>query len=213
MTSFAVIPAAGVSRRMGTDKLLLPWGSTTVLAHVLEAWQTSRVDQLVVVTRPDNSRVVSIAESAGADVVVPPQAPQQMRDSVGLGLQHIGDNYPVDDSSVWLMAPADLPGISAPLIDRVLAAHQPNDAQIIVPVVDGRRAHPVLFPWRLAAAVAHLPSEQGVNALLATNSVRPIRWNSRAILADLDSPADYDRQNEIRSRMHGALSYAGIRCQ
>jgi CTP:molybdopterin cytidylyltransferase MocA len=35
MQTFAIIPAAGRSVRMGQPKLLLPWGQTTLLEHVL----------------------------------------------------------------------------------------------------------------------------------------------------------------------------------
>ena len=33
----AIILAAGRSRRMGQPKMLLPWGETTVLGHVIQA--------------------------------------------------------------------------------------------------------------------------------------------------------------------------------
>ncbi|MEZ6078052.1 MAG: NTP transferase domain-containing protein [Pirellulaceae bacterium] len=52
--TFAIVPAAGRSRRMGQSKLLLPWRGTTVIEHVIEAWLRSRVTQVVVVARRDD---------------------------------------------------------------------------------------------------------------------------------------------------------------
>ena len=53
--SFAVIPAAGLSRRMGEkQKLLLPWGDATLIEHVLRAWLDSRIDRIVLVSRRDD---------------------------------------------------------------------------------------------------------------------------------------------------------------
>ena len=34
-----VILAAGRSRRMGKPKLLLPWGETSVLGHLIRQWE------------------------------------------------------------------------------------------------------------------------------------------------------------------------------
>src|SRR5690606_37389168 len=50
--SFAILPAAGQSRRMGAPKLLLPWGETTLIGEVIRSWKDSRVDQVLVVIHP-----------------------------------------------------------------------------------------------------------------------------------------------------------------
>src|SRR3954470_21515571 len=44
-----VILAAGASRRMGRQKLLLPWGKTTVLGHLLEQWTRLGAREIAVV--------------------------------------------------------------------------------------------------------------------------------------------------------------------
>src|SRR5437763_13333350 len=45
----AVILAAGRSSRMGRPKLLLPWGETSVLGHLVEQWRMLRAQQIAVV--------------------------------------------------------------------------------------------------------------------------------------------------------------------
>ena len=54
--SFAIIPAAGRSQRMGEPKLLLPWGQSTIIEHVLAVWCASRVEAVVMVVHPDDVR-------------------------------------------------------------------------------------------------------------------------------------------------------------
>src|SRR5580765_1537330 len=44
-----IILAAGASSRMGKPKLLLPWGSTSVLGHLVAQWQKVGADQIAVV--------------------------------------------------------------------------------------------------------------------------------------------------------------------
>src|SRR5262245_54859464 len=44
-----IILAAGASSRMGRPKLLLPWGETSVLAHLIGQWQSLQAEQVAVV--------------------------------------------------------------------------------------------------------------------------------------------------------------------
>ena len=44
-----VILAAGASSRMGKPKLLLPWGGTSVLGHLIGQWQALRAGQIAAV--------------------------------------------------------------------------------------------------------------------------------------------------------------------
>src|ERR1017187_6201831 len=44
-----VILGAGRSARMGKPKLLLPWGGTSVLGHLIEQWQALGARQIAIV--------------------------------------------------------------------------------------------------------------------------------------------------------------------
>src|SRR5256885_3178049 len=44
-----VILAAGASSRMGKPKLLLPWGVTSVLGHLIGQWKALRAGQIAAV--------------------------------------------------------------------------------------------------------------------------------------------------------------------
>jgi molybdenum cofactor cytidylyltransferase len=191
--SFAVVPAAGQSRRMGRDKLLLPWGETTVLESLLSAWRASNVDEVVVVTRADQPQVISICETSGASIVLPDPPPPEMKDSVRAALAYVRSHFAPTDRDVWLLAPADMPHLNSAMTNRVLAAHDPESPRIIAPIQAGRHGHPVLFPWPLAQEVDSLADHEGVNALLKRHSVREIDCDDNRIHRDLDTPEDYDR--------------------
>ena len=70
--------------------------------------------------------------------------------------------------------------------------------EIHVPIFEGRRGHPVLFPWSLAQEVTALPEDKGINALLQAHPaiVREQVFHFRGILDDLDTPDDYRRLNK-----------------
>ena len=196
MQSFAIIPAAGRSQRMGRPKLLLPWQNSTVIECVVAAWRASQVNQVLIVVHPDDAQLADVARAAGATVVRAPTAPPEMKDSVALGLKHIEQTFNPQPGDAWLLAPADMPGLQSTTIDRLLAAHvAAGDQQPVIwaPISAGRRGHPVLFPWQLAADVTRLAAHEGIDVLVKRNTVRTIAIADSSVFEDLDTPADYRR--------------------
>lgn len=175
---------------MGQDKLRLPWGDSTVIESLLAAWRASRVTEIVVVARADQTELHGLCRDAS--IVTPEVPPPEMKDSVLAGLRHIQDTFAPSDQDVWLLAPADMPQLDSNVIDQLLAAHDPQASAIIVPVCNGKRGHPVLFPWQCATAVEQLANDQGVNALLQQLPVRELECEATEIHADIDTPDDYE---------------------
>jgi CTP:molybdopterin cytidylyltransferase MocA len=64
----------------------------------------------------------------------------------------------------------------------------------VVPVHQGRRGHPTIFPFALAASVFELPADQGLNRLLHAHAheIIEIETASPSVVTDLDTPEDYD---------------------
>lgn len=192
--SFAIVPAAGRSVRMGRPKLLLPWGEWTVIEQVLAAWLGSRVTRTLVVVRADDVRLAEVCRNCGAAVVTADPPPPDMKASVRCALEHIAGHWQPAPHDAWLVAPADLPRLATATIDRVLAAYDSTQPEIVAPRIAGLRGHPVLFPWSLAAEVARLPSDVGIDELLRRYPVRDVPVDASAdSAADLDTPEDYRR--------------------
>lgn len=190
MRFFAVIPAAGRSERMGTPKLLLPWGNRKLIEHVLEVWREGGVEHRIVVARHDDESLISICRDAGAIVCVPPTPPPEMKDSVAAALVLIEERFNPTSDDAWLLAPADLPLLSAQLIRRLQAEFQSSTTPVVVPrLPDGRTGHPVLFSWSLASKVPRLTN--GVKELLASEDIRYVPWQSSDDFRDVDIPDDY----------------------
>jgi len=193
MRSFAIIPAAGRSRRMRRHKLMLPFGDSTVLGQVLHGWRASRVDEVVVVARRDDTDVLRACRQSGVHTVTPSEDPAQMKVSIQHALGFVQEQFSPSREDVWLLAPADSPRLSPTVIGLVLSAYEPEQPAIVVPTYDGRRGHPVLFPWTLSGEVGDLGVDQGVNALLDRHAVREILCSEPSVLDDLDTPDDYRR--------------------
>ena len=191
--SFAIIPAAGQSRRMGRPKLLMPWESGCVIDQVLQAWCQSQVSETLVTVRADDEPLLQQCAQHDVEVVVLDPPPADMKASVQGALEQIQLRYQPQASDVWMLAPADMPRLSSELINHVLAAHQPAQPAIIAPRVGDLKGHPVLFSWEWAATVNQLDSDQGIRELWARYPGRTIAWEDECPLEDIDTPDDYQQ--------------------
>lgn len=198
MQSFAVIPAAGLSQRMGQPKLLLPWGRSTMIEHVLGVWRESRVGHMVVVVHPLDAQLADVCAACGAQVVQPAIAPSEMKASVRVALEYVARSEP-RPTDAWLLAPADIPGLTVGTINALLDAYEASldkrvdPPRIWAPRCGTRRGHPVLFPWSLTAEVGQLAANEGVNVLLSRYPIEFVEAGQDSILEDMDTPEDYER--------------------
>jgi molybdenum cofactor cytidylyltransferase len=189
--SFAIIPAAGLSTRMGQPKLLLPLGERTVVEHVLAAWTASRVTNVLIVVRADDGSLLEQCGRFDVEIVIARTETRDMRASVELAIKHLEHHHYPDPAEPCLIAPADSPQLTPHVIDTVLDEHNPDRPAAVVPAYGGRRGHPLLLPWLLASSISQLPIGAGVNQLLNHVPVRELVWHDSQILEDLDNQRQY----------------------
>lgn len=201
----AIIPAAGHSRRMGQPKLLLEVAGQTVIARVVAALKQAGVSRTLVVIRSDDEDLIREATRAGAELVLPAVAPEEMRQSVECALQYVREHgesretanakLAADPCDGWILVPADHPTLNSQIIKQLIAAWSDCPQQIAVPVFEGHRGHPTLFPWNLVHEVFSLPTDQGLNQLLRANPrrVQEVSFADSQVLDDLDTPDDLKR--------------------
>jgi molybdenum cofactor cytidylyltransferase len=197
MRTFAILPAAGQSRRMGQPKLLLPFKGDTVLERVLQTWRGSVVRAVVVVIAPGAARLADVCRASGVHVVEARSQPVDMKASVRLGLDYVRKHFRPEANDAWLLAPADMPLLQPDTIDRLIAAAAQSAAQgqdaIFVVRHGQRNGHPVLFPWKLAADVFKLAEDEGIDRLRRRHPSVYVSVPDPGCLSDLDTPGDYSR--------------------
>src|SRR5712692_10383123 len=120
--TFAVIPAAGKSTRMGRPKLALSLGNRTIIEHVITALRRAGIKHILVVVGPHVPELVSLAERAGAHVHVLPHETPDMRATVEAGLRWLEDRFYPGDEDNWLLVPADHPTLDAAVVPQLLQA-------------------------------------------------------------------------------------------
>ncbi len=200
----AIVPAAGLSRRMGQPKLLLDIVGRTVIARVIEALHDGGIARCLVVVRPGDLALIQEVTAARGEVVLPTTDPPDMRQSVEWALRAVenwesGDSCQATPWDGWVLIPADHPTLSASLVRELIAAWSACPSQIVVPVFEGQRGHPTIFPWSLAVEVFRLPPELGLNHILRCDPTRvhEVLVSDPHVLDDLDTPEDLLRLRAV----------------
>jgi len=192
--TYAVVPAAGLSSRMGRPKLGLPLGSSTVLARTVTALRDGGTAVVLVVVGPHVPELIPIAEAAGALALRLAWPTADMRETVQAGLRRLAETYHPATDDEWFLAPGDCPAFSAVTVRRMSAV--PGGA-VVLPTVAGRRGHPVRFTWRHAAGVLALPPGTGIDAFVRGQPFVELPVDDPGVVCDVDTPADYDRLRKM----------------
>jgi len=204
--TYAVIPAAGKSSRMGRPKLALPVGEHTILERVIAALRQGGVEHILVVVGPQVPELVPLAERANAHAYLLDRETGHMRETVEKGLAWLEEHFHPRPRDAWLLVPADHPTLEPSVIRQLLAAEQAHaQRSIFVPTYEGRRGHPTLIRWQHVAAIRRLPAGEGLNRYFRGkgDAVLEVPVASPGVLIDLDTPDDYARllQNSAHNSM------------
>ena len=150
----AVILGAGRSARMGQPKLLLPWGGTTVLGHLIEQWQALGANQITVVCAPGDLAVraeldrLSLPEE---NRICNPAPERGMFSSIQCAAQWPGWQAALTH---WAIVLGDQPHLQPQTLRQVLDFSAAQPAKLCQPAHHGHGRHPVLLPKPLLRQLA-----------------------------------------------------------
>ena len=181
----AIVLAAGKSSRMGANKLLADIAGKPMIRHTMEAIAASHVRGIVVVTGRDAAEVNAALAGLAYTEVHNPHYADGLSTSLRTGLAAVGE---VDAAVVCL---GDMPRVSAPAIDKLIAAFSPVDHRAIcVPTFSGERGNPVLWSARYFEAMRELTGDKGARELLNdfSDDVVDVAMPDDAVLDDIDTP-------------------------
>ena len=183
----AILLAAGMSRRMGRCKQLLPLGETTVIGRCLDTLQRGRVSTVVVVVSAGGEEVAGGAERYSARVVVNLNRAGDMASSIRSGRDALGPEY-----SGVMVALCDYPLVDPATVETLIRRHHDFPDRIITPVHQDRRGHPLLFPRSVLDELGEGMTLRDV-VRLDPARVYDVPVDDPGILIDMDTPEDYTR--------------------
>ena len=143
--SFAgVVPASGASRRMGRAKATLTLQGRSFLERVTTSLRDGGCDPVFVVFDPTDETVAAeVARLAADGSIGPVENPEPGEGpitSLRLALTRVPDDR---DGVAWL--PLDYPLVDAEAVARLVEAARRSNADLTLPMHEGKRGHPALF--------------------------------------------------------------------
>ena len=185
----AIVLAAGASRRMGTAKQLLPFGSRTVLQTVVDALLAADLDGITVVLGYRSAEVEETLTGLPVDIHVNADHQKGMFSSVLCGIRAL----PASADGA-LMVLGDQPQIGSSVVREIAEAYRGGRKGIVIPTWQGRRGHPALLDvQRYGAEILRLQGDEGLKPVVRGHPEDTLELpvEDPAILRDLDTPEDY----------------------
>lgn len=184
----AIVLAAGSSRRMGTPKALLPFGGSTFVARMVDAFLDAGTEQTIVVTRAGDEQVPAALGTRAVRYVENPDPEGDMLSSVRCGLRALPAG-----ATVIAVSPVDQPSISSSAVLKIFADFRAGSGPILVPVYRGRRGHPLVFAAQFRDELLSSYDGIGLRGLLQAhaNDVREWTTDDPSFTQDIDTPVDY----------------------
>jgi len=183
----AVILAAGRSTRMGgPNKLLADIGGRPLIRIAAEQALASRARPVIVVTGHQREQVEAALGELDVTCVHNLNFAEGLSTSVKAGLAAVPDD--ADGAIVCL---GDMPQVSAALIDRLIAAFDPErGALVVVPTIGGKRGNPVVWARRFFPELMALDGDVGARNLIQRypEAVAEVPLTDTAALVDVDTP-------------------------
>jgi molybdenum cofactor cytidylyltransferase len=200
-----LILAAGASRRMGTDKALLPWpphagdGATLLSAHI--AAMRPNTQAVVVVTGRNAERLKPAIAACGAEITVNPEPERGQFSSLQAGLRAAVEK----GFGAAIITPVDCPPLSAASLEKLCAEFERALRQglwAVTPEHDRRHGHPLLAGSALIEAMLSAPLTSNAREVKRAHErhFAYVQVPEKLDSAGMNTPGEYAAQAQARPR-------------
>jgi len=192
----AVVLAAGASTRMGTQKLLLPFGGEPLIRRAVRQVVATGFDDVLVVLGSEHQATAAALEGLPVRRVINAQFASGMGSSFRTAVEHL------PDSEAAMFALADQPFVTTGEYQQVLDAYRKREHPIVSVRYGEVMAPPHLFEREFFPELARL--QHGARDVLLRHLERTTILRFPAdLLVDVDTPEDYEL---AKSRLSSASS-------
>lgn len=189
-----IILAAGRSRRMGRCKMLLPWGSFTVLGWLIEQWEKLGVRQIVVVCSSDEHRIQEELDRLCFPEecrIFNPAPEKGMFSSIQCAVAWKGWR---EDITHWIISLGDQPQVHRATMQALLRFAEVSYDKICQPTRLGRRKHPVVIPKHIFCEMKRSTTTTLKHFLdQYPNDLSGFESGDVGLDLDMDTPDDYEK--------------------
>lgn len=180
-----ILLAAGNSSRFGSNKLLQPLEDGTAMVVAAATQLSSVLSQCIAVVSDANNDVAQQLAKQGFRQVVNAKADQGMGSSIACGVAASRD------AKAWVIALADMPFIAQSVIQDIVSGLE-QGAEIIAPIYQQRRGHPVGFSNEFGPTLQQLHTDRGARDIITANIDHLVLFetNDQGVIVDIDTIKD-----------------------
>jgi molybdenum cofactor cytidylyltransferase len=175
-----VVLAAGLSSRANAFKLELLLDGKTVLERCVQSLYDA-CSRIIVVGGYEIQKVKAMMDKYPKVLVVFNESYETgMFSSVKKGMHHV-------DADRFFFTPGDYPMISPYVCQRLLEIQD----DIVIPVIGGKKGHPILIGGSLAEEILRMPDTSNLRDFINQRGFNTVTVQDDGILRDLDTQEDY----------------------
>ncbi len=192
-----VVLAAGLSSRMGSNKMLIELGGQTLVRRAVSTAVAAGLDPVVVVVGHDSERVRHELSGLRCTAVFNPEYVRGIHASLRAGLAAL----PADAGAAVVLL-GDMPLVEAAMLRALVEAFRKGSAPLAISTYGEVIAPPILYSRALFPELRAIDDEGCGKRVVKQHRAEAIelRWPEET-LTDLDSPADVER---VRARLEAA---------
>jgi CTP:molybdopterin cytidylyltransferase MocA len=163
------------------------------------------VERLVAITRTELVEGLRLPTDPRIRIAINDDADSEMIDSIRIGLSLLREAQPDPDDGV-LVVPSDMPTLSARTCRLCIDAFRSDPARIVVATHQGKRGHPIVFPYAKRGTIDTL--NEGLRGLLDVfaEQVTPVPVEDPGARLDVDTPEEYDRLSNANEKAPSAMA-------
>lgn len=188
----AIVPAAGMSTRMGSsNKLLLPFNGKTLVERAVDTLIESNIDEVVVVVGHQGDMVKTLLQGRNIHLVENPHYKEGMASSIRAGVSAVSP-----ETEAIMICLADQPLLEPVDLNRIISAMAHAKAagkSIVVPFYQGQRGNPVILDAKHRNAMIDVVGDIGCKRIIKQNpgSVFGIDMETDHVVRDVDTMEEY----------------------
>ncbi|HVP21456.1 MAG TPA: nucleotidyltransferase family protein [Anaerolineaceae bacterium] len=187
----AIVLAAGLSVRMGRPKMLLPWGDKSVIQAVVDTLIESGIEKILVVTGAVHEQIGRLLEGYPVELVFNPRFQDgEMLHSLQSALTHLDPEV-----EGFFIVLGDQPQLLRSTVISLMQEFDAHPARLIIPSFQMHRGHPWLIHRTLWEELVALQPPYTLRDILQKHAgeIHYVNLDTPSILADLDTPEDYQK--------------------
>ncbi|MDI6820515.1 MAG: nucleotidyltransferase family protein [Candidatus Hodarchaeaceae archaeon] len=192
------ILAAGESKRMGKNKLLLEVGGKRVIEWTVDSFR-GIVDDIVVVLGHRPEDLIPALKELGVRWTVNKRYGEGMASSFKEGIRELRK------CDAAFLALGDQPFVDKGFLKKATRVWRRRRAKVVSPVHEGKKGHPVLFDRSLFGEIFSLERHETIRDVIHRHAdelhlVRAGKWS----VMDMDTPEDFAELLSFRSQRQSA---------